>query len=93
MSSNFRLTHKLFSVHNEAMPAKKPGRPRGAKYPVKKLVRMTDETSINLKSLARLYVCSEAEAIRRAIHDTLRCELRQLVCLTPPPTEARGERE
>lgn len=48
------------------------GRPPGAKYPVKKLIRMSEATAAALERQAQLERTTEAEAVRVAIEERLR---------------------
>ena len=48
------------------------GRPKGTKrYPVIKQLRLSDQDAADLKRLAALWRCSEAEAMRRSVRDRL----------------------
>jgi hypothetical protein len=47
-----------------------PGRPPGQPYPVRKLLRLSEERAAELEKLSRKWGCTEAEAMRRSIKET-----------------------
>jgi hypothetical protein len=51
-------------------PKKTMGRPTGREYPVIKQVRLGLKDAEDLAALAELWRCSEAAAMRRALHET-----------------------
>jgi hypothetical protein len=69
------LTRVAFYITLKSMSeAKRSGRPPGREFPVVKQIRLGEVDAAQLAVLSDVWACSEAAAVRRAIHVAARGE-------------------